>query len=70
VNGFEKHVDNCSTTADDDTQLDPWSRGMLFCFPDRAAHTRTCVDTNGASNFSPFNNVMSYWWLGGCAAEF
>ncbi len=71
VNGFENiNGSNCSTTADRvcDTPSDPWSRGACFS-SSGCAYTGNCVDANGASNFSPpFNNIMSYWWLGGCAA--
>ena len=67
--GFENiNGNNCSTTGDRvcDTPSDPWARGACFS-RSGCAYTGNCVDGNGATNFSPpYNNIMSYWWVGGC----
>ena len=67
--GFENiNGNNCSTTGDRvcDTPSDPWARGACFS-RSGCAYTGTCADGNSATNFSPpYNNIMSYWFLGGC----
>lgn len=67
--GFENiNGNNCSTAGDRvcDTPSDPWARGACFS-RSSCAYTGTCTDGNGATNFSPpYNNIMSYWFLGGC----
>jgi Pregnancy-associated plasma protein-A len=68
-NGFENiNGSNCATVGDQvcDTPSDPWARGACFA-RSGCNYTGNCVDANGASNFSPpYNNIMSYWWLGSC----
>jgi hypothetical protein len=69
VNGFENiNGNNCSTSGDRvcDTPSDPWARGACFS-RSGCSYTGNCVDGNGNTNFSPpYNNIMSYWWVGGC----